>query len=63
MGSGPSSAWGPENATDPNNNAVIYSNTLPGQATQSHPATMGIVNDPTANDGKALAMSLTPPNG
>jgi beta-glucanase (GH16 family) len=60
VGSGPSSAWGAGNATDPNNSAVIYTNTTPAKATASNPATLQIISDPLANDGKALAMSLMP---
>jgi beta-glucanase (GH16 family) len=60
VGSGPSSAWGKENTTDPNNGAVHYTNILPGQATGNNPSTMGVVSDPQALDGKALAMSLMP---
>src|SRR5271170_3209604 len=64
VGSGPSSAWGAFNTTDPNNGAVHYTDTLPANATASNPATMQIVSDPSADDGKALAMSLIPnPNG
>jgi beta-glucanase (GH16 family) len=64
VGSGPSSAWGPENAQDPNNTAVYYTNTLPANATKNNPATMQIVSDSQASDGKALAMTLEPaPNG
>jgi beta-glucanase (GH16 family) len=64
VGSGPSSAWGVGNATDPNNSKVNYTNTTPAQATTSNPTTLQIVSDPLANDGKALAMSLMPnPNG
>src|ERR1700722_20995621 len=60
LGGGPSSAWGAENATDPNNGAVHYTNTLPAQATKNNPATMQIVSDPQADDGSALAMTLEP---
>ena len=64
VGSGPPAAWGPENATDPNNSKVYYTNTIPANATVNNPATMQIVNDPTSDDGQALAMTLEPaPNG
>jgi beta-glucanase (GH16 family) len=64
VGSGPSSAWGPENATDPNNSLVHYTNTTAANATVDNPVTMQIVNDPTSDDGQALAMTLEPaPNG
>jgi beta-glucanase (GH16 family) len=60
VGGGPSSAWGAENATDPNNSAVHYTNTLPANATANNPATMQIVSDAQAGDGSALAMTLLP---
>jgi beta-glucanase (GH16 family) len=58
-----SSAWGAENATDPNNGNVHYTNTQPAQATASNPATLQLVSDPNATDGQALAMSLLPAPG
>ncbi|MGD0140446.1 MAG: family 16 glycosylhydrolase [Tepidisphaeraceae bacterium] len=64
VGSGPPSAWGPENATDPNNSLVHYTNTTAANATQDNPVTMEIVNDAQSDDGQALAMTLEPaPNG
>jgi len=57
---GITSAWGPFNATDPNNGAVIYTNTTPGESSSSNPTTLAVVSDSQATDGQALAMSLTP---
>src|SRR5580704_3683677 len=43
--------WDAYLANDPNNQAVAYTNTT---------STESIVSDPTATDGKALAMTLIP---
>jgi beta-glucanase (GH16 family) len=57
---GISSAWGAFNATDPNNGAVIYTNTSAANSTADNPTTLQVVSDSQATDGQALAMSLTP---
>jgi beta-glucanase (GH16 family) len=52
IGSQPNPAtWAPQNATDPNNPNVVYTNST---------STLSVVADPTAVGGKALAMSLMP---
>jgi beta-glucanase (GH16 family) len=64
VGQGPDSAWGAENATDPNNSAVHYTNVTPAHATAANPSTIQVINDPTAKYGQALQMTLMPnPNG
>ncbi|MGD1277520.1 MAG: family 16 glycosylhydrolase [Tepidisphaeraceae bacterium] len=64
VGAGPSSAWTAFETSDPNNPAVHYTNTTAAQASASDPATLQIVSDAQANDGKALAMTLLPdPSG
>src|SRR5271157_4686974 len=40
VGGGPDSAWGAENATDPNNGKVHYDNTTPSEATAARPTTL-----------------------
>jgi beta-glucanase (GH16 family) len=55
---GISSAWGAENATDPNNHNVIYTNNSTGST-----PTMQIVSDPESTNGQALALSLSPAPG
>ncbi len=57
---GISSAWGPDNPTDPNNQNVIYTNTSAANSTADNPTTLQVVSDSQATDGQALAMSLTP---
>ena len=37
VGSGPDSAWGIENTTDPNNGNVYYTNTTPSQSSRIEP--------------------------
>lgn len=64
VGKGPDSAWGAENATDPNNSAVHYTNVTPANATAANPSTIQVISDPTAKYGQALQMTLLPnPNG
>jgi beta-glucanase (GH16 family) len=60
---GVSSAWGVENATDPNNHNVIYTNTTPDESSPSNPTTLQVTSDSNATNGQALAMSLTPKPG
>ena len=45
------SVWSAYLPTDPNNGAVNYTNTT---------ATLSVVNDPSATDGRALAMTIIP---
>lgn len=64
VGNGPGSAWGAENATDPNNGAVHYTNVTPANATAANPSTIQVINDSTATYGQALQMTLMPnPSG
>jgi beta-glucanase (GH16 family) len=60
VGSGPDSAWGTENATDPNNGNVHYYNTTPTQATASRPTTLQVINDATSPTGRALRLTILP---
>ena len=62
VGAGPDSAWGVENAQDPNNHSVNYYNTLPSQATTSRLTTLQVINDPTSGNAnnKALRMTILP---
>jgi beta-glucanase (GH16 family) len=57
---GLTSAWGSYLSQDPNNSQVNFTNTTAAEATSSNPTTLQIVSDPSATDGQALAMSLTP---
>ena len=64
VGSGPDSAWGAENATDPNNGAVHYTNNTPAMAATNHnPVTLQVISDPTATYGRALQMTIQPLSG
>ena len=64
VGSGPDSAWGVENLTDPNNGNVHYTNVTPSQSSASNPTTLQVINDPTSPTGRALQMTIYPnPNG
>jgi beta-glucanase (GH16 family) len=58
VGLGPGSAWGVENATDPNNPAVHYYNTTPSQSTTARPTTLQVINDATSPTGRALRMTI-----
>ena len=60
VGSGPDSAWGVENLTDPNNGNVHYTNITPSQSNASNPTTLQVINDSsfahwpgTANDDRS----------
>ena len=60
VGEGPDSAWGFENATDPNNGNVHYYNTTPAEATAARPTTLQVINDPTSPTGRALQLTILP---
>ncbi|HUB26698.1 MAG TPA: family 16 glycosylhydrolase [Tepidisphaeraceae bacterium] len=52
VGTQPSTAvWSPYLPTDPNNGAVVYTNST---------STLSVVSDPQATDGRALAMTMIP---
>src|SRR5271165_768923 len=60
VGAGPDSAWGVENATDPNNGNVHYTNITPSQSSASNPTTLQVISDPTSPTGRALQMTIVP---
>jgi beta-glucanase (GH16 family) len=60
VGLGPGSAWGVENATDPNNGHVHYYNTTPSQSTTARSTTLQVINDATSPTGRALRLTIRP---